>query len=75
MNWMRLASYYLSDDDINVINAAVRAGLLRVHKEHFYFLTDEGRAMLEKYKDYLPQIPGQHGKRPDLSSGDIGRKT
>lgn len=66
MNWMQLSSYCLSDEDINVIHAAVRAGLLREHKGCFYFLTDAGKLVLEKYKDYLPQIPGKYGIRPKI---------
>jgi hypothetical protein len=42
--------YGLSGDTIQrVINAAVAAGLLSVHKGMFYLLTEEGRAILDRY--------------------------
>lgn len=72
-SWIRLGNYNLGDEDINVIHAAVRAGLLRVHKEHFYFLTEAGRAVLEKYKCYLPEIPAQSG-RPKINRIDSTTK-
>lgn len=67
--WILLSRYYLTDEDVNVIHAAVRSGLLRVHKDHFYFLTDAGRALLDKYKDLYPEIPSAPGKpRPKLKA-------
>lgn len=74
---MRLSQYYLSDEDSRVLLAAHRSGLIRFKddKECFSFLTDEGKALLEKYKDLYPQIPGEYGERPRLSQcGDKGEQ-
>lgn len=66
--WMRLNQYYLWEDDSRVLLAAHRAGLIRFKdQECFSFLTEEGKALLEKYKNLYPEIPsGKYGERPEL---------
>jgi hypothetical protein len=69
VDYNRLGQYYLSDEDNRVLLAAHRAGLVRFREDQecFSFLTDEGKRVLEKYKNLYPQIPSKHfGQRPEL---------
>lgn len=68
VSYMVLRQYYLSDDDSRVLLAAQRSGLIHFKegRDYFSFLTDEGKALLEKYKDLYPEIPSKYGKRPEL---------
>ena len=58
-----LMSYGISVWDGIIATTAEKAGLIRIERECFVYLTDAGRAILEKYAKTAKKIPCEYANR------------